>query len=298
MILKVKHRSSYYRRFQLDIWGLLRTTLFYRPAPVGPSVSDWNRYYGSKKRALRLQKVPRIQAHWMDDIRPSAVQRLQKKNPKQKYALAPWAYASRRLSRLLDFFFAAREKRRRWRKTRGRRFIYQLEIAGRLSYKKALKLRFVSLRLVKLYYINYSYKQFRKLAKIIRRHHGVFETNFLLALESRAAPLLYRMTLLANPFHCLDFVRQGHLFVSSRSLRSPNHKVGLHKLITFTGLGHRWIYHELFYRLARRRLLFNVPSYITVSFFFLWGYQRRAPLRQDLIFPIALDFYRATGYAF
>lgn len=40
MILKIKHRVSYYRRFHLDIWGLLRTTVLYKPAPVDPSLRD------------------------------------------------------------------------------------------------------------------------------------------------------------------------------------------------------------------------------------------------------------------
>lgn len=100
-------------------------------------------------------------------------------------------------------------------------------------------MRFVSLRLVKLYYITFSYRQFRQLARTMRRKQGAFEENFLLALESRLAPLLYRLTFLGNPFHCLDFVRSGYVFVNGRCLRRPNAVVGLHQMITLSTLGRR-----------------------------------------------------------
>lgn len=176
--------------------------------------------------------------------------------------------------------------------------MYQLKVTEHHRSRPKLNVRFVSLRLVKLYYLTFSYRQFRALARTMRRRQGVFEENFLLALESRTAALLYRMTFLGNPFHCIDFVRRGYVFVAGRCQPRPNSTVGLHQMVTLSGLGRRWVYHELQYRLARRRMLFNVPRYLMVSFFFLFGYQRRAPVRQDLIFPIALDFYRATGYAF
>lgn len=40
MILKVKHRVSYYRRYQLDIWGVLRTVFLQKLAPVNPTDED------------------------------------------------------------------------------------------------------------------------------------------------------------------------------------------------------------------------------------------------------------------
>lgn len=224
----------------------------------------------------------------MDDLRPTSFQR----------SVAPWAYASRRLSRLVDFFYKAQEQRRKAQRERRRRFVYQVPITNRYTPRRALKHRFVSLRLVKLYYVSYSYRQFRRLARDMRRRQGSFEENFLLALESRLAPLLYRMTFLGNPFHCLEFVRLGHVFIQGKCQRDPDYSVPLHQLVTFTELGRRWIYHDLAYRLGRRRVLFNVPPYVLVSFIFLYGYQRRPPLRQDLVFPIAVDFYRASGYAF
>lgn len=252
-----------------------------------PSLKNWQQFFQDRP-ARRVWQLPRAQQLLF------GVRRLQASLPAAK----PWVYASRRLSRLIDFFFKAEERRRRRRRERGRRFVYQLKVADRYKRRKALKQRFVSLRLIKLYYITYSYRQFRTLARTMRRRHGLFEENFLLALESRVAPLIYRMTFLASPFQCLDFVRQGHVFVAGRCRHRPDDRVGLHQLVSLGGLGRRWIYHELAHRLGRRRLLFNVPPYLFVSFFFLFGYQRRPPVRRDLIFPVAVDFYRATGYAF
>lgn len=195
-------------------------------------------------------------------------------------------------------FYESQERQGRYRRQRGRRFIYQLQLPERHPSPPELNLRFVSLRLVKLYYISYSYRQFRALARTMRRRRGAFEENFLMALESRVSALLYRMTLLGNPFHCLDFVRRGLVFVNGCCQARPQAVVGLHQMITFNEMGRRWLFHDLQYRLGRHRLLFNVPRYLMVSWFFLFGYQRRPPRRKDLVFPIALDFYRATGYAF
>lgn len=105
--------------------------------------------------------------------------------------------------------------------------------------RRSLKERFVTLRLVKLYYITYSYRQFRALARAMRRRRGAFEENFLLALESRASSIIYRMTFFSNPFLCLDVVRRGHVFVDNQCHRRPNGSIGLHRLITFSGFGRR-----------------------------------------------------------
>ncbi len=59
MILKIKHRASYYRRFHLDIWGLLRTTVFYKPFPVEPAMSEWEAYYRHRpaQRSLAFRRL-------------------------------------------------------------------------------------------------------------------------------------------------------------------------------------------------------------------------------------------------
>lgn len=139
----------------------------------------------------------------------------------------------------MDFFYAADERRRKAQRERWRRFVYQIQIANPERPRRPLKERFVSLRLVKLYYVTYSYRHFRGLARTMRRRQGSFEENFLLALESRLAPILYRMTLLGNPFHCLDFVRQGHVFVRGQCQIHPHFVVPLHQLVTFSTLGRR-----------------------------------------------------------
>jgi hypothetical protein len=70
MILKVKHRAAYYRRFHLDIWGLLRTTLLYRPAPVSPPTELWRAAY------IKQPDDSILDALFDTEIRPSSAQRV------------------------------------------------------------------------------------------------------------------------------------------------------------------------------------------------------------------------------
>jgi len=164
--------------------------------------------------------------------------------------------------------------------------------------KKKMKARFISLRLVKLFYITFSYRQFRHLARTMRSRDGAFEQNYLLALEGRLLSYLYRSSLMTNPFQTMDFIRKGNVLVNLRCENHYNYRVPLNTLVTFSSLGKRVIYMNVMPRLAARRTFFNVPRYMYLSYMFLYSYMTRPPQAEDLVFPVSIDVYRATGYAF
>ena len=206
--------------------------------------------------------------------------------------------ASNRMERILDFFAVAELVREEARRKRGRPYIYRLDIIQRRLRKRKYHKRFVSLRLVKLFYINVSYHQFRQLASRTRRMYGRFEWNFLLALEARLMSYIYRTSLLCNPFQCMQIIKQGYVGINNKYTPYVNHRVAVGDFVTFTLMAKQLIYVLLIARLVTKRTLFNPPGYMYVSYKFLYSYMKTPPVRKQLVFPISVDLYRATGYAF
>lgn len=186
--------------------------------------------------------------------------------------------ASNRMERILDFFTAAQLAREEARKKRGRPYIYRLDIIEKATRRRKYHKRFVSLRLVKLFYINLSYHQFRHLARRTRRLQGRFEWNFLLVLEARLMSHVYRSSLVANPFQCIQLIRQGYVAVNNFYYPYVNHTVKLGQFVTFSSLSRKLIYVLLLARLIAKRTLFNPPAYMYVSYTFLYSYMKTPPL--------------------
>jgi ribosomal protein S4 len=161
-----------------------------------------------------------------------------------------------------------------------------------------MKKRFASLRLTKAFYITLSYKQFRRLARSMRRKKGAYEHNYLLSLECRLMSYLYRTSLLTNPFYCMKFIKKGHVLIDLKCQNHYNFKVPIYKMITFSDEGKKMLYKTVKVRLKDKKSYFNLPKFINMSYFFLFNYIIKPPVKGDLVYPIPMDFYRATGYAF
>jgi|ADGO01.1.fsa_nt_gi Ribosomal protein S4 and related proteins len=159
-------------------------------------------------------------------------------------------------------------------------------------------MRFVSIRLTKLFYLTFTYRQFRRLAFEMRRKDGYYGHNFCLALEGRLVSAIYRSSLVSNLFQSIQLVKQGYVAVNKVYQKHVNYRVKVSEFITFELLTKRIIYFCLLKRLACRAVVFNPPRYMFVSYSFLFAYMKRPPSRKDLVFPVGIDLYRATGYAY
>lgn len=341
MVLAIRHRATYYRRYELDIWGILRTSAFryvvkkkkprkrkhfsrkpliLRSLGFPKARSTRPRYFiNTKKNILRKRflkpnrPLPRgktdfghLHVSGRKIKRVSRDTSLRKKTylwplhrlPKKitSYFFVTLFYG--KLIRIFDFFYNSYLKKQQERARARRRYIYRLDVIHRRTFKKKLKKRFVSLRLIKLFYITLHYHQFRQLARRTRRLDGCFEHNYFLALEGRLASFVYRTALVPNLFLCIKLVRTGGVLVNKVLQSHVSYNVQLNVLVNFTSYTKRIIYFSLLYRLARKIVLFNPPRYMFVSYIFLFAYMKRPPRRKDLVFPISLDLHRASGYAF
>jgi hypothetical protein len=318
MILAIKHRASYYKRFELDIWGILRTSIFKfkakedkdrRRVTAKPKNRLWRssnvsrssrKYffrrinYASKRARMRLISYKNAFA------KKNIFRTSKRKTKKLAYLRSHFllTFFNSKLINIFDFFYKSFLAKQEYKRRARRRYIYRIDIIQRRVFKKKMKKRFVSLRLVKLFYLTLHYHQFRQLAQRTRRLAGCFEHNFFLALEGRLVSFVYRTSFIPNPFQCIEIVKRGNVTIEGVVQGHINYLIQLNQLVSFIPSFKRLIYLSLLYRLARGAILFNPPRYIYVSFIFLFTYMTRPPHRRDLVFPISLDMYRATGYAF
>lgn len=93
------------------------------------------------------------------------------------------------------YFFNLFKKNKLRRRFFKRPFVYRIDLMRPRFVRKRMKWRFVTLRLVKFYYSLLSYKQFRRIARLAKKRDGLYENNYVLALEGRLVNFLFRTSL-------------------------------------------------------------------------------------------------------
>lgn len=173
MVLTLKHKIRYYRKFGVDIWGLSKLSL----AKSRTSTKQFKHVFRifSKKSKARLLRLKETQ----------------------------------------------------------RRYIYQVDVERPLKPRKFLKKRFASLRLVKLFFLTLTYKQFNKMARRARTKDGFFGDHFLCALEGRLISLLYRTSFVSNMFESLFYIKNSFVTLNRKVVSYTNSVASLFAIISF-----------------------------------------------------------------
>ena len=110
-------------------------------------------------------------------------------------------------------------------------YIYRIDLYDPKRKIKRRKWRFVSLRVLKFFYISLSHRHFRRYGRLALRQNGTFSTNYLFFLEGRLASMLYRMRFIQNVFIIKQFIVYGHVIVGRRLQTFPNYNVKLHEIV-------------------------------------------------------------------
>lgn len=139
MVLTIKHKFSLYRRFQYDIWGYCYTD------------TKCAYLYDVKLRKFGKAYPKRISL-------------------KNAYKLK---------SSYLSFFFKLWWERKRRSHHFKRRYIYRFDMPLTYRRKRKWSLRFISIRLARLYFLTFQDYQFRKLFRKAAKLEGNFEKNYL-----------------------------------------------------------------------------------------------------------------------
>ena len=259
MILAVRHRFAIYKKFELDIWGVCYTDVRARAIYDVKYAAPWQR--------------PRMFTRIVWDKRCRDI-----KSP------------------YLRFFWIIHSKKKRPKKRRYNRYIYRLDILPVFRKRRVYNDRFLSIRITRLYFLNYRDSQFRKLFKRSMKLRGNLEENYYYLLEGRLLAVFYRTNYMANIFEIMDFIKDGNVFINFKSKSLLNYPVPIYKFITFNQ-----DYIKRFTYLLKRRaqvkaILFNIPRFMFISYKFNYLYLIRYPKKRDLVFPIAIDAERLVSY--
>jgi hypothetical protein len=150
--------------------------------------------------------------------------------------------------------------------------------------------RFSSLRIIKYLFAILSYKQFRTIARKVRKKEGFVGSLYLLALEGRLINFLYRSLFSETIFESFFLIKQGYVTVNKKVITFPNAVINLYDILSFVYILKRRIYLFLAYRLIKEdNVLFSVLGCFFTSFRFLYCYIYKAPLESDFTYRRALD---------
>jgi hypothetical protein len=112
-------------------------------------------------------------------------------------------------SRLFSFFFRRVFKRKKIYFRRP--FIYEIRSRYTKRKKRRLNRQFRSLRIVRLFYIMFTYKQLKKIIKKAKKKDGLFEQNYLLYMENKLPSFIYRSSFIPNMFDSLKFIKKSNV---------------------------------------------------------------------------------------
>src|ERR1700733_11532047 len=106
-----------------------------------------------------------------------------------------------------------------------KRFIYRIDVVKPRRKRRFIKKRFLTLRIVKLFYLTLTYKNFNKIAFISSKKDGSFENHFFLALEGRLISFLYRTAFVSNMFESLYYIKHSFITLNKRIFNFVNQPV-------------------------------------------------------------------------
>lgn len=264
MVLLVRHRYSHYRRFLLDIWGVVRLgtlDLEKRRARLDVRSTEGGQGWNSRHRF----------PEYLDQ-------------------------GSRRKTRLLLFFHKLWERRRRNRYKKARKYIYRIELRAPQRFRRYRRPTYLAVRLVRLFYITYNFRQLRKLILGAHGKVGFYEENLALALEGRLMCFLYRTGFVSSFFSSIEFIRSFAVLLNGVFEIYIHHLIKVGDLITFDDHARAMIYVRLLRRLRKRAAFFPYAPYLFVSYPILCAYYLRPPRIRELVFPVRLNLHAVVNY--
>lgn len=90
-------------------------------------------------------------------------------------------------------------------------FIYETREPVIRYKKRRMNYQFISLRVIKLFYVMYSYRQLKQIARKAKSKFGIFEQNYLYIMECKLPSFIYRTSLFSNLFESIKFVKGGNV---------------------------------------------------------------------------------------
>jgi len=199
-------------------------------------------------------------------------------------------------NKINNFFFELYLLKQEFKLNRVRRYVYRIDVVNPRRLKKKFKARFLTLRLVKLFFCTLKYNQFRRMAYRAAEQDGLFQSNFCSLLEGRLVSMLYRTNFIYSMFEAIAFVKSGNVFVNNVLINYVNYIVKVGDCLTFWEDFFSKFKYNFIKRFVTKTILFNTPRYMYVNYKLFFAFMEKLPQDRDLVYPIKLDIYRATAY--
>lgn len=302
-----KRRIIHYKNYKIDIWGVLRNNL--------QSKKDRTSYncdglFYEAKLAERQGFIKKSYYKWNKFIVYNTVA----SQRRVFLTYARFIHRNRLKSiccfYLLFYFFRTiiknsirrvykivLKKRRRFNKRYFRTpFLYEPRTYNKIYKRsKASALR-LSMQLIRLFYIMYTYKQLKKLIKKAKRSNDTFGHAFILLMECKLPSFIYRSSFFSNMFESIDFVKGDNLWINKKMVTGLHYVVKVTDFIGFLAFLKGFIFWSFFKRLRRKAFLFSYPKYMYVSLIFFLIIFIRLPLKKEIINSITVDVQRVSHY--
>lgn len=288
MVIFIKHRYYFYRRFEYDIWGLclldMKISNKYKNAYFFDKLSQKDEL---NNKILKFRDKLKNFKNIKKKITNQLLMNFKKKQQNIQWATKSW---------LLRFFFRLYTAALERRYERSRRYIYRIDLITHHKKTRKFNKRFLSLRIARLYFITLKDYQFRSLFRRASKLDGNLEQNYCLLLECRIMAIFYRTNFLCNIFEIIQFVKAGYVFINFKIVKHINSSIKNTSYITCSKNTISRLRSNLKKRLKFQLLLFNTPRFLFISYFFFFAYLCKLPKKKDFVYPFSLDIQRITGY--
>lgn len=292
----VKQRLLDYKKYKLDIWGIVRNSFLiedkWKKYNYLKLMKKYKMYKEAKKRNLKDENKRDKRLFKILNQRFLYKTKLLRNLTKVVFNLKP----SKKANKICFFFFDRRKRRINLEWWKKKYFIYEVRDfyikRKRYHYKK----EFSDLRLAKNFYIMYTYRQLRRIAKKAKKKDGVFEYNYISLMELKLPSFIYRTSLLPNMFESINFIKGNNVAVNKIFRPLIFFSVKRMDIVTFRVWEKSYIYWNFYKRLRRRAFLFSFPKYIYISIIFFFIICLNMPRKMDIINPISIDFYKASSF--
>lgn len=295
----IKQRLIDYKKYKLDIWGLIRNSFLienikWRKFVYFKLIKKYKMYKSAiihNKKKKKLGKYTNLiysnfNSNYLFKVK------MYRSLLKKVFKIKP----SKKMNRICLFFFNKKKRQKNidwWKK---KYFIYEVRDLYVKKKKYNFKKEFSDVRLARIFYVTHTYKQLYKLVKKAKRKNGMFETNLISIMECRLPSFIYRSSFLSNMFESIYFIKNNNIAVNKIFRSSIYFVVKLMDIITFRVWEKSYIYWNFFIRLKKKAFLFFFPKYMYISIIFFFIICLNMPKKYDIINPIPMDFYKASSF--
>jgi len=278
-MLKIKKYLAI-KRYKIDIWGLLKTTLSIRAKLLK------HHYIVYDKLMINLKRVHKIKENFLKPM-PA------------KFKMRQFVI-SKKLDKILLFFFNRHLDWIERKENRNQRYIYRIDLLDIPVRRKRRNYDFFAIQVIRLFYINLKYKNFRTMAWKAKKKDGGFGYNYMSLLEGRAACVIYRSSFIANMFDAINIAKLGLVWIFKNAnkcyIEHENYVINVMEMVGFRGIIKSSIFWKWSIRAYRKALLSTAPKYMFVSYFFFYFFMKYMPKPKQIINPVNIDIYRLSGF--